>query len=220
MTLTLSGRVVRRKGGESPTLRDIGIALGRAPRFAGHCRFHWTVLHHSIAAGYIAARVDFEAGQPQPARQLGALLHDAHEAITGDIPTPWKTTDNRIDQYLLDKMIFGDFNMHPPTDWPTHLRDELHEWDRQLLAAEAALVGPAYDPRGCFPQPADTWLRKTTRRAVERTHEMFPKPEHTITLDTTDPSVPVAVGAYLFDIGRAARALDLNGVDAYARLEP
>jgi 5'-deoxynucleotidase YfbR-like HD superfamily hydrolase len=219
VTLTLSGRYVRRQGGEALTLRDIGLALGRVPRFGGHCRYHWTVLHHSIAAGKLADMVDYQTGQRQAGRVLGALLHDAHEAVTGDIPTPWKTTDNRIDQYLLDKQIFGEFGMLPPPDWPTERRDELHEWDRQLLAAEAAQVGPPYDPRKMFTQPAENWLSRAANRAVRETFALYRHFADTMTLDTTQAELPLAVNSVLYRLGHASRDLDLNGVDSYARLE-
>jgi hypothetical protein len=217
VTLTLSGRIVRREGNLAPTLRDIGVALGRIPRFAGHARYHWTVLHHSLAMGTMAEALDLRSGRPEMARVLGALLHDAHEAVTNDIPTPWKNSDNRIDQYLLDKMIFKEhLNMLPPALWPVERREEIHEWDRQLLAAEALLVGPPVNTLHCFPQPAPCSLRALARTAVEMTRGRFPNFKDTQSEDATYPRLPPAVEGFVDTIFIGYRQLDFKGRDAYA----
>lgn len=58
-------------------LCDIALSLSNMNRAAG--RFPWSVAQHSL----LVARM------LPPELVLEGLLHDAHEAITGDIPTPW-----------------------------------------------------------------------------------------------------------------------------------
>lgn len=66
---------------ESPfTIQDIARALSRIPRFTGHTSKFLSVAQHSI---HVATLV------PGHLRMQG-LLHDAHEAFVGDMPTPLK----------------------------------------------------------------------------------------------------------------------------------
>lgn len=66
-------------------LVEIASALARLPRFLGHTlgTDAYTVAQHSCQV------VDFLADQPLAIQRAG-LLHDAHEALIGDIPTPVK----------------------------------------------------------------------------------------------------------------------------------
>lgn len=64
---------------------DIAHALAQINRFTGHARRPYSVAEHSLLAAQIAK--DMGHG---PAVQLGALLHDAHEAFTGDASSPVK----------------------------------------------------------------------------------------------------------------------------------
>lgn len=59
---------------------DIARGLAAMPRFAGHTRFPYTVAQHCLIACHVAS----------PENKLAALLHDASETYTGDLPTPLK----------------------------------------------------------------------------------------------------------------------------------
>lgn len=61
-------------------LMDIAVPLSRAPRFAGHSRFEYSVAAHSIHTSLLV---------PKHLR-LQALFHDASEAYLADIPSPFK----------------------------------------------------------------------------------------------------------------------------------
>lgn len=64
---------------------DIAHALSLINRFAGRTRLAWSVAAHSVLVACLMARDGL------PARlQLYGLLHDAHEAFTGDLSTPLK----------------------------------------------------------------------------------------------------------------------------------
>ena len=63
---------------------DVVFHLGRTRRFGGWANPEWTVLHHSMLVSMLYMRSFGTAGVQD------ALLHDAHEYVTGDIPTPVK----------------------------------------------------------------------------------------------------------------------------------
>lgn len=65
-------------------LADIAVSLGRCGRFNRMTQHHYSVAQHSI---FVAQLVS----QQRPGDTIAclwALLHDAHEAYTGDITTP------------------------------------------------------------------------------------------------------------------------------------
>lgn len=81
-------------------IRDISISLSRIPRFLGHTQKRVvSVADHSIATARIANAMGADVET-----ELFVLLHDAHEAYVGDMPSPLK-------RYLLDKHKF-DFDVH------------------------------------------------------------------------------------------------------------
>lgn len=66
-------------------IEEIALVLSRVHRFSGQGLedLSVTVLEHSL-------RVYHLTPSPNPRVRLGALLHDAHEAYVGDMPTPLK----------------------------------------------------------------------------------------------------------------------------------
>jgi hypothetical protein len=66
-----------------PSWDALHSTLARLPRFGGRSRL--SVLHHALAAHLVAET----AGLDRPTRLL-ALVHDHHEALVGDVPTPIK----------------------------------------------------------------------------------------------------------------------------------
>lgn len=81
---TLSGQAIDLLEPSAAAFRlsDIATQLSRAPRFAGATKSQWSVAAHSRLVESLlpvgaSARL-----------HLRALLHDAHEFIIGDIPTP------------------------------------------------------------------------------------------------------------------------------------
>lgn len=61
-------------------IEDIAHALALVNRYAGHTPFPYSVAQHSVLASQMAP-----AGL-----ELPLLMHDAHEAYVGDMPTPLK----------------------------------------------------------------------------------------------------------------------------------
>lgn len=59
---------------------QIARQLGKLCRYAGATPDHWSVARHSLLVAALAP--------DDPEHRLAALLHDAHEAFTGDILRP------------------------------------------------------------------------------------------------------------------------------------
>jgi hypothetical protein len=70
---------------EQVKLTDVALALAKLCRFAGHCRGFYSVAEHSMLVADI-----LQAWGEGPQVQLIGLLHDAHEAYTGDLTRPMK----------------------------------------------------------------------------------------------------------------------------------
>jgi len=135
--LTHSGQMVGADMGV-PTVEDIALALSRQPRFAGHTRVPYTVLDHSLFACAMAA-----AEYPQDFKlQLAVLLHDAHEALTADNPTPFKDKHIREIQEGLDFRISGAVT-RDKSEYLFFLNSSaIKAYDTRALLAEAYVIGP------------------------------------------------------------------------------
>lgn len=131
---TISGINIVPGETNAPSLYDIGYALSQTSRFGGHTKKPWTVLQHLYAAANLAKLLGFDE-----LIQLHALLHDAHEAIIGDIPNPWKTEDMRQYQHELDTRIYLNIGIDLPSPDDQII---LKEIDTMLLYAEAEVIGP------------------------------------------------------------------------------
>lgn len=140
--LTITGVEMAPGGTTAPSLYDIGWSLSQVPRFGGHTRYPWSNLQHLFLCYRYAADKQMDTYT-----QLYALLHDAHEAITGDIPHPWKTRDMKIYQAEIDRRLFDSLSIPLPYD---AIYDQVKKIDRLALSVEADLFGPA-----AFPLPAE-----------------------------------------------------------------
>lgn len=104
---------------------DIAHALSMIPRFNGHTNTRYTVAQHCIA---VSERVD-------PKYALAALLHDAHEAYTGDIVSPLKILLPELKQIeiRLNEAIFKNVGADI-----THLEQkQIWEVDWKMCVTEA-----------------------------------------------------------------------------------
>jgi 5'-deoxynucleotidase YfbR-like HD superfamily hydrolase len=141
--LTHSGRQVSASEG-CPSIHDVALSLSRMPRFAGQGRRWWSVLDHSLFVERLAAQFALREkirGKQAYILRLAALLHDAHECITGDVPSPIKPSDLADVQDEIDSRIGA--TLFPGGDavftlWET----VVHELDRRALLLEAWKVGP------------------------------------------------------------------------------
>lgn len=141
--MTNSGRLVlpglpklrAADGGDVPALADIALGLSRVPRFAGQTTELWTVAEHSMAAARLASDNDMWDRQ----LELHALLHDAHEACSSDVPTTWKPVELDLWQHDLDDRIYAVYRLPVPS--PAQ-RAAVRTIDRALLLAEAKIFHP------------------------------------------------------------------------------
>lgn len=66
-------------------INDIAHALAMKCRFNGHCKTFYSVAQHSVRCADYAKTL---VSDPRSQFAFAALLHDAHEAYTADIPRP------------------------------------------------------------------------------------------------------------------------------------
>ena len=104
------------------TIVDIAHALGQICRFNGHTKTFYSVAQHCVLCSKIV---------PEE-HMLGALLHDAQEAFTGDMMTPLKALipEFKAIEINLEKVVLAKFGL----DFPLH--PCIKEADIILLATE------------------------------------------------------------------------------------
>lgn len=140
-------------------IEDIAHALSQINRFTGHTQRPYSVAQHSLQASYIVA----------PQFALEALLHDAHEAYTGDVSAPLKSLlpDYRALEDRIEAAVRSRFGL------PATMSPEVKRADMIMLATERRDV--LHDdgvPWPCLEgiEPArvlyyDDWDAKTVRSA-------------------------------------------------------
>jgi len=112
-------------------IEDVAHALSLICRFNGHCQVHYSVAQHSL----LVTRILDGLGAPREAMLCG-LMHDAHEAYVGDVPTPikallgaaWAEVEHQAEVAVL--AAFG--LERAMTDW----RELIRHADRIALATE------------------------------------------------------------------------------------
>lgn len=113
--LTDQGHVIdiRYINSERIDLRDVAKSLSLTYRFNGMTRRPYSVAEHSLNVVDILER---KFGVNSPAVLQAALMHDAHEFITGDLSSPmkevigdaWRVEESRIQRQVLRR--FGIWN--------------------------------------------------------------------------------------------------------------
>ncbi len=146
MPFTYTGRHVSLEQADQqhPSLIDIAVQTSRMPRFAGATRRWWSVLDHMLFGDYLLLQEKASRGL-----RISWLLHDAHEALTGDVPTPLKSAGLRITQAQLDQRIYGAFGYDAAQDL-----EAIKRLDRRVMLAEVYEIGPpvtSQELREAFP---------------------------------------------------------------------
>ena len=142
---------------EHLSLEVIAHALSMQCRYNGHCERFYSVAEHSV---HVMARVAELRPLDWTARRV-ALLHDASEAVLGDIPSPLKRTgtfdeyrrlEREVQGMILDKFL----GFVTPAD---EIRAAVKLADMELLATEKAQIMAA-EPRdwGLLPDPLDVTI--------------------------------------------------------------
>lgn len=143
--LTCTGAAVnlRLMEPESISMLDIAHHLARIERFGGACSRPYSVAEHSILVLDIFADANPLA---RATTRLAALLHDAHEAYTGDVMTPlkdvigeaWRMEERRIERAVQHR--FGVFEAAHA--W----RGAIKHADLTALSTERSQLLPACGP--------------------------------------------------------------------------
>lgn len=113
------------------TIEDIAHALAHIGRFTGHTSRFYSVAEHSLWVSRLV----------RPQHRLAALLHDAAEAVLGDVSQPLKRLlpDYRAIEQRVEAAILGQFGVTLP------LHPVIKAADTLMLAAEAAQLMPPHD---------------------------------------------------------------------------
>ncbi len=186
---TVSGRLVNvtNPSADSILLDDIAWALSRIPRFAGHTitEIPYNVAQHSV---YVATlmeellkshedfNLDFEVKKSLEKIHnnvdvlMKALLHDAHEAYTGDIPSPIKKIPElqetfKLIEQKLDHAIRTQFELDELTDAE---KTVIKYCDKLAQAIEGYQFMPSRGFNWVLPKPTLMKLQK------------FPQPKEAI----------------------------------------
>lgn len=126
---------------ESMRVEDIAESLAKLCRYNGHCRGFYSVAEHSVRMAW-AARKCWNSNLLTRC----ALMHDAAEAYTGDIPRPIKRQLGGIEE-LEDKifsLIAEKFGL------PSVLPSEIHDLDVLIYwreRRELMVRSPIFDSR-------------------------------------------------------------------------
>lgn len=143
MFYTHSGVWVAVDNESAPTIADIGYHLGQITRFGGGCNSWWSVLHHLFNCHDLGLQ---HAEQHRLDTKntlellIHLLLHDAHKAVTSDIPKPWKSEDMHVYQAMLDERIYDSLNLNLPSDSMIKIIEHI---DQAALVAESYIVYPS-----------------------------------------------------------------------------
>lgn len=113
------------------TIGDIAAHLARLPRFVGATRRPYSVAMHSMHVMMLAK--DSGAGDTL---QMAALLHDAHEAYMGDIPSPVKAWCGPALKEFEDNLQHAVLARFGLTTVYETCRAEIKNWDLIALATE------------------------------------------------------------------------------------
>lgn len=124
-----------------PPIEEISHSLAQINRFTGHCVRPYSVAEHSLLVFDIA-----QSSGASALTCLAALMHDAHECITGDVASPTKQVvgaawdDFEGDQQHALLTGYGLSNAY------IFARKQIRHWDLTALATERRDL-TAYDKR-------------------------------------------------------------------------
>jgi hypothetical protein len=130
-----------------PTPHEIAHALAQINRFTGHCTRPYSVAEHSLLVADLA-----DGAGASPIVQLAALMHDAHEAYTGDASSPVKWAVGQAWDNFEHAQAAALHNAFGIRSAMTSHRAQIRQWDLIALATERRDL-TAFDPATNSPWP-------------------------------------------------------------------
>ena len=133
--------------GQDIRIEDIAHSLAQINRYTGHARRPYSVAEHSLLVADIAAMAD-----TCPQVQLAALMHDAHEAYTGDVSSPVKQAVGQAWHEFEDAhadAVRDHFDLAPTF---AYHQAQIRLFDLQALATERRDIS-GYQPGRNLPWP-------------------------------------------------------------------
>lgn len=114
------------------TIDDIASGLSHICRFTGQCHTFYSVAEHSILCSY---RVPAE-------HAFAALMHDAAEAVMGDVSRPLKSLlpDYKKIERRVERAILAKFGL------PADMHESIKRADLEMLAFEQRVCMLNSDP--------------------------------------------------------------------------
>lgn len=108
------------------SITDIAVGLSNTCRFGGQCKRFYSVAEHCVLMSYIV---------PEGFERI-ALMHDAAEAFTGDVPKPLKQLlpDFAVIEKRVESAVAAAFIL------PSEMPQEIKVADRKMLCAEQVQV--------------------------------------------------------------------------------
>lgn len=139
-------------------VETIAHALSNICRFTGHTGRFYSVAEHCVHASHLVP----------PEDALAALMHDAAEAVLGDVSRPLKSLlpDYRAIERRVERAIFARFGL--PDELPTSVKVA----DRRMLGIEQRVCmnnfddWPGVEPMALFGDPGiGFWAPPVAARA-------------------------------------------------------
>lgn len=149
------------------TIEDIAHGLSNVCRFAGHTKFFYSVAQHSYHVSFLVPEEHAFEG----------LMHDAHEAYVGDMPTPLKRLlpEYAELEHRCEDAVLAAFGLERP------LNRSVKRADLIMLATEQRDLLPSHDDewallKGIEPckDVIQPWPPEAARMLfLQRFHELY-----------------------------------------------
>ena len=160
---------------EDIDLKDVAHHLSLICRFNGACHQFYSVAEHSVRVANTALRLvtedkakkfkstdkEFELTVKDYGAALLALLHDAHEAYTGDMIRGWKDKNRAELEQVVQGVVVKKFRLDGYDSMPTDRADSI------LLATEGRDLMTSVDGWSLPEPPLEEHIVPMTSREAE-----------------------------------------------------
>lgn len=136
--------------------RDLAYPLAGINRYVRHTNRNWSVAIHSVA---VALTIEKMGGHPDEV--AAGLLHDAHEAIVGDIPTPvaWHVGYEKVKELKQEVQNAIHFALDiAPSYWPQNHKSIIDIADRAALHVERQMFMVPERQQWNVAVPSHDWM--------------------------------------------------------------